>query len=196
MRIAILALVSMLTVAACGIGRFEGGGAAPVSGRVCDRVPASMCQDYLDAAMRDGPPGSGGVAGIHVRCDVAECTEAAGEASVVVTYANGYTNAYGTGWAGPMPAEPGNGAPGGPVALPVEPTCLGVPWAWCREMARSAIEGLERDAPPVSIVVRCRDACGLEHGEGETVTTLDDGTEYTSSWGYSGPPPPMDPQVP
>ena len=65
----------------------------------------------LADAERNAPPGAGAVVGIEVRCTAASCTEAAGEASVKVTYANGQTTESGSGWTQAAPAPAGPPAP-------------------------------------------------------------------------------------
>jgi hypothetical protein len=168
-------------VAACSVM-----GPAAVSGLRCDGVPASVCDQLLDESTRAAPPGAGAVIGLHVRCTAPACTEASGEASVTVTYANGQTVSSGIGWERPVGPAPGNpGAPPitDPTPLPVEPDCQGVPDPWCLEMAVGAGTTEPTEAPS-SIVVRCTGVCTATRGDGETVLRFPDGREQTIGWGY------------
>ena len=169
------------TLGACGIGftSIE----APVSGRVCDRVPQSVCASSLADAEQNAPPGAGGVVGIEVRCTVASCTDAAGDATIRVTYANGQTTSSGMGWAQAAPAPVG--PPPAATPLPVEPVCRGVPQDWCRDMAASA-DATAGGPPIVSIVVTCTTVCTTSAGDGKTDVMYADGSKGGSSWNYNG----------
>jgi hypothetical protein len=155
----------------------------PVVGRECEGMTGPVCEAQLAEAERSSPLGSEGIVAIQVRCTVASCTEAAGEASVTVRYADGRTSSFGTGWAmaAPAPAAPLVE----PTPLPVEPVCLGVPDEWCLDMAGS-VDGISPKGVPVaSIVVRCTATCTSGAGHGTTVLTFRDGSQQHAEWGYS-----------
>jgi hypothetical protein len=96
-------------------------------------------------------------------------------------------------------SEPGAGSGGGitgpaqpvpvpvPVpALPVEPTCQGVPVSMCRTLAETAFGELTDEAV-VAILVRCTEPpCNDKHGTGDTLVTYADGTTRSSGWEYAG----------
>jgi hypothetical protein len=84
---------------------------------------------------------------------------------------------------------PAQAQPAQPVALPVAPICLGVPLEQCRDMASSLLDptalGDQAADRVTKITVRCKGVCTPKNGEGETRIDFDDGTNLTSSWGYS-----------
>lgn len=152
----------------------------------CVGVPPETCRQSLADARRNAAPGTV-VVQIRVVCTKLPCTLQNGEAKVDVLYSNGRTESFGTGWAAaaPMPAGPPQPAP----ALPVEPTCLGVPVVGdagnCHDFATSAMDGVLDGREVVSIVVRCKpDPCTPTNGAGKTILTFADGTTHTSEWSY------------
>lgn len=192
-RTGFLVLLAVFAAGACGAGRVVGG-PAPVSGQRCEGVPVAVCARMREDASRSAPPGAGAVVGIWVRCTTT-CTEAAGEASVVVTYANGQTIETGQGWAaaiGPPIGEPSGPPVGEPgveaTPLPVEPVCLGVGRDRCLEYAATAVASGPSGVRPVSVTVRCSAVCDAARGEGSTETRFADGTSVMGNWSYSGEP--------
>jgi hypothetical protein len=173
--------VVVLMVVAALVGGLAGC-SIPVVGRGCIGMPDPVCQTQLADAERTSPLGSEGIVGIQVRCSVASCTEASGEASITISYGDGRTASFGTGWAMAAPAPVGVPAPQTP--MPVEPVCVGVPVGWCRDMAVGADgmgDGTQRVA---SIVISCTAICNEEMGDGTTVVTFMDGTKREAQWNY------------
>jgi hypothetical protein len=194
MRTPALLAMTVLVLAGCGVitpdSVEEGVSGTPVSGQVCEGVPANLCAEELRRAQADAPPGAGGVAGIRIRCVAPSCTQAAGDVEVTVTYANGQTVMYGAGWMGPGAQPPPMPEP---TELPVQPTCQGIPLAWCREQAATILGDAPTEAAPISVVVRCTRTCTLTEGEGEVRARFADGTEHSGGFGYSGEAPPAAP---
>jgi hypothetical protein len=91
------------------------------------------------------------------------------------------------GMGAPPVVDVPQGPPAEPPVLTVAPICLGVPFATCQDMARSAAE-IPPDAGPGRaigrITVRCIGLCTPRKGEGETRVDYLDGSSMTSSWGY------------
>lgn len=178
-------VVALLIIAALAGG--IAGCTVPVVGRGCEGLAGPVCEAQLADAERNSHLGSEGIVGIRVRCTVASCTEAAGEVTVTVSYEDGRTTAFDTGWSMAAPAPVGSSAP--PTPLPVEPVCIGVPDAWCRDMA-GADDGMGDGTQRVaSIVVSCTATCNELMGDGTTVVTYGDGTKQEAQWNYrtSGP---------
>ncbi|MBA3876523.1 MAG: hypothetical protein C0498_06240 [Anaerolinea sp.] len=196
-RAGFLLLLVALAVAGCGISRL-GPGPAPASGQRCEGIPAAVCDRMLADARRQAPAGVAPVVGIRIVCTTT-CTEAAGEASVVVTYANGQTVESMQGWASPIgPPQPGGPIGVEPTPLPLEPVCLGVGRERCLEfaaagLASAGLTSAPSGASPVSVTVRCTTVCDTSQGKGTTVVRLADGSWLTGDWAYSGadgqPPP-------
>jgi len=189
-RAVVVLLLAALAVAACGRGGSVVG-PAPVSGQRCEGMPAVVCARIAAGAQRQAPPGAGAVVGIRIVCTTT-CTEAAGEATVTVTYANGQTSQQSQGWASPVGPPPG--APGGPAPIvvptpPVTPTCVGLPKAKCDEQVEGAMTSLNGADPAsiVTILIRCTGTCTEANGDGDTVVTLQDGRRLESSWAYRSP---------
>ena len=180
----LVAVIAALSVAGCGLERLvDEGGPMPVSGMHCAGVPAAMCVSMRADAQRDAPPGAGAVVGIDIRCTTS-CTEAAGDVTVVVTYANGQTVESGQGWASPV-GTPGEMPIVDPTTLPVEPVCVGIDRERCLEFAAASLDAGPGGPVPVSIVVRCTAICDLSKGDGETVVRFADGTSRIGGWAYS-----------
>ena len=68
----------------------------------CIAVPPSICQQMLNDARINAPPGAGLVQ-MHIRCTSLPCTPARGEAESTVVYSNGETSTMGMGWEGAVP---------------------------------------------------------------------------------------------
>lgn len=174
-------LCAVLALAGCGAP-------PPVVGESCRGLPASVCGRILDEAQQGAPPGSGGIVAFEIVCTTI-CDEAAGEAIVRVTYANGQTVEGAQGWAtpiGPAPGEPGGPAPGAIPTPPVKPTCIGVPAVWCERSVEDAMSNLNGADPSsvIGVVVRCTGTCTDDRGDGDAVITLADGTRLESQWSY------------
>jgi hypothetical protein len=188
-RLVVAVLVAALVVAGCGLTRV--GGPAPVSGRTCQGVPAPVCARMFADAQRNATPGSGPLVGMRIVCRTT-CTEAAGDASVTITYANGETTEGAQGWSSPQgtaPGEPGGTSPIALPTLPIAPVCIGLPSGPCAEQAQSAMASLN-GADPASVVlilITCRTTCTAATGDGGTVVTFGDGTRLESGWSYRPP---------
>lgn len=89
----------------------------------CVGLPNATCERMLAEAQQQMPGVA--VVGAVIRCTVAICTDAQGEASIRVDFANGRYVEYGTGWAQSMP-EPAVPAP---VPVPDEPVPEATPAA-------------------------------------------------------------------
>lgn len=193
-RVVALALIALLAMLLAGCGLSAPGGMAPVAGQSCVGVPGQICARIRDRARTNAPPGAGNLVGIAIRCTAAICAEAQGEVSVTATYASGETTGWGESWAS-ADASGGGGAglatPGviPEPSLPVDPQCIGIGLAWCRQMAIDALGSVPAGAAPAAIVVRCTRACSLTHGDGTTIVTLSDGTTSSVGWSYEGSPP-------
>jgi hypothetical protein len=173
----IVALGLAADLAACSERAVPPGAA----GFSCLGVPTAKCQELLADAQQSGP-----VAAMQIRCDAASCTTDSGSAAIIVVRANGGREEYGSAWSNAVGPAPD------PVPTPpVTPVCLGVPQAWCDEMARNAMMNLGgRDPSEVaSVMVRCRTACSSVKGDGDTTVTFRDGSVVSQNgWGYtSGP---------
>jgi hypothetical protein len=151
-------------------------GAQPV---VCQGVPRAACQQAVDTI--GGRRGA--VARVVVRCKQPVCSDATGEADVIIFFADGRQETSGYGWAS---------APAAPVPvitqppLPVEPVCEGVPFQKCLEMATSGLDGSTAGAVG-KITVHCSAVCTPTSGSGETTYEYVDGRpSVTSSWNYEG----------
>jgi hypothetical protein len=159
----------------------------------CDGLPRSKCVAMVEQAEADAPAGSGGVAGMWIRCTTV-CTEEAGEADYEIAYVNGLRNSGHEGWrtAGPAPGagRPPRGAVD-PIPLPVRPVCLGVPPGWCEEQAVAGLDAVvddpAADAAPISIVVRCTGgACTETQGDGVTIVSRAGRADVEVGWSYNG----------
>lgn len=173
------ALVLSFVLAGCGLAPV--GGPAVPPGRSCQGVAPDVCQREL-VNVQGSRPGQA-VVGFHMRCTAAVCDASGGEAEILIAWADGSTETFGTAWAGAAPAAPEPAPPD--VALPVVPDCGGVPEPWCREMATAALDGIV-EGQVIGITVTCTrsDGCDATVGEGTTVVELADGSEVPSGWGY------------
>lgn len=152
------------------------GGAAQVA---CQGVPDSICKQALDTT----GAAQGTVAQVVVRCSQPVCTEQSGEADVLMVFVDGRRETSNYGWAS---------APAAPVPLitppplPVEPTCEGVPFQNCRDMAINGLDG-SMAGEVGKITVHCSAVCTPTSGSGETMYDFVDGRpSVTSSWNYEG----------
>ena len=148
----------------------------------CIGVPASTCQEIVVEARRNARPGTFAVR-VRAACTRPECTSREGDVAIDVLYSDGRTESWGMGWSGAIDAvEPG---PQVDPTLAATPMCQGVPPDRCAEMAISVVSGDPAGSTVVSILVRCTAApCTAEHGTGETIITLNDGTTSEGSWSY------------
>jgi hypothetical protein len=148
----------------------------------CLGIPGPTCQQIIDDARANAEPGTVPVR-IRAVC-TAVCTLQQGDVSVEVRYSNGRVDTYGMGWSGPGVAPP----PVVPGALPVDPTCQGVPEVPCRDRALESVVADPARPAIRDILVRCTVAvCTEAAGTGETVITYADDTTTTSGWGYQSP---------
>jgi hypothetical protein len=156
--------------------------------RTCAGFPADVCARQVAELEREGRA-HGGVVAYRVVCTSASCTSARGDGTESVVFADGTGREGGFGYAAAegMPPE----ATFRP--LPVAPSCLGVPAAWCAEQARAGAEMVSDWSTIATITVRCTGACSPAAGEGETRLVLRDGTARTQGWNYSGEAPPVAP---
>lgn len=178
-----MALVAAMAMAGCAPGQ-----PAPAIGHVCEGVPAGICAQILEDEEANALDPAAGVVGIEIRCSVTSCTEASGEATVKVTYADGRTVTGSQGWAS-APAAPvaplGGAPPTEPTPLPVEPLCVGVDRDQCVPFAAEGLGELQPGNPePVSVMVRCTTTCDEGEGDGETVVRYVDGSSNTIGWSY------------
>jgi hypothetical protein len=91
----------------------------------------------------------------------------------------------GTGGGINGPVEPAP-APLPAPALPVKPTCQGVPVSNCETVAETAFGELS-DQAVIAILVRCTEPpCNDKHGIGDTIVSYADGTTRSSGWEYAG----------
>jgi hypothetical protein len=186
-------------LAGCG-SPVSSGGSAPSPRITCTGIPATKCDEAVASVARSLP--NSRPVSIEVSCVSGTCTPESGAMDTVVTLADGSTLRSSTlSWSEPgagagtgsdggvaQPVPPGAGATAKPAepAVPVEPTCQGVPVAMCRTMAETAFGELDQ-ARVIGILVRCGEPpCTNEHGAGDTIVTYADGTTGTSSWEYAG----------
>ena len=122
----------------------------------------------------------------RVRCTSARCSEAQGEVSIEIVYADGSRSQSGYGWesapgiGGPEPVP----VPVDPPSLPVEPKCLGVDEEHCLDAATNALVEYGDPAPIASITVTCARTCTQSDGSGTTVIVVADGTRREFQWDY------------
>jgi hypothetical protein len=154
------------------------GGAARIA---CQGVPDSICKQAVDTtgALR------GTIGQVVVRCSKLPCTEQSGEAEVMIVFADGRREMSNYGWSS-VPAEPVEVPLITPPPLAVEPTCQGVPFRKCVEMATGGLDG-NTAAAVGKITVHCSAVCTPTTGSGETTYEFVDGRpSVTSSWNYEG----------
>ena len=178
-----LALAAALAMAGCVAGQ-----PAPAIGNVCEGVPARTCARILEDEEANALDPAAGVVGIEIRCSVTACTEASGEATIKVTYADGRTVTGSQGWASAPEAPvapPGGAPPPEPTPLPVAPVCVGVARDQCVAFAAEGLGEVQAGNPePVSVVVRCTSTCDEGNGDGETVVRYVDGSSNSIGWSY------------
>jgi hypothetical protein len=116
-RVALAGLVAVSgLIAAC-----DGGGVVS-NPYQCIGLPTATCERML-AEARQQMPGVA-VVGAVIRCTIPVCTEARGEASLRVDFANGRYVEFGNGWeqSEPVPGRPvPEPVPVDPAPDPVEP---------------------------------------------------------------------------
>jgi hypothetical protein len=151
----------------------------PPGERTCLGFPSEVCLRQVEDLEVEGST-RGGVVAYRILCTAAQCTEAAGEGTVAVVFADGTGREGGFGYASPVGTPP-EGTVG---PLPVAPVCLGVPADPCEEFARSGVEHVADWSMIRAITVRCTGTCTARDGAGETLVTLADGTTTTQSWSY------------
>jgi hypothetical protein len=172
--IAASALFAAGVLAGCRMGP-----ALPTGERTCLGFPPDVCRREVEGLDLEGTT-HGGVAAYRIVCTAASCTEAAGEGTVAVLFADGTGREGGFGYAAPVGTPP-EGTMG---PLPVAPACLGVPAGQCDEFARSGAEKVADWSTIRAITVRCTTTCTDRDGAGKTLVTLADGTTTTEDWGY------------
>jgi len=187
-----LGVIALVALAGCGSPVASGG--PPASPTVtCVGIPAAKCDEAVASVGRSLPNSQ--LVSINVSCVSGTCTPESGAMDTVVTLADGSTlrsstltwsePGAGTGDGVAGTAEPAPGSIPTP-AVPVEPTCQGVPLAMCRTMAETAFGELDARAV-IAILVRCGEPpCDAKHGAGDTIVTYADGTTGASSWEYAG----------
>ncbi|MFH1474638.1 MAG: hypothetical protein ABIG85_02135 [Chloroflexota bacterium] len=160
----------------------------PPGTRTCLGFPLEVCRRQVAELEREGLA-HGGVVAYRIICTSGSCTATQGQGTETVVFADGAGREGGFGYAVPVgtPPEATFGA------LPVTPSCLGVPADWCAENARTGAEMIPDWATIVSITVRCTSTCTTSRGDGETRVLLLDGSEQTQGWNYNGELPPDGP---
>jgi hypothetical protein len=102
-RATVLALFAAAAIAACDEGS---PGQSDQLAFQCVGMDVARCEQFLAEASRQFP----GIPVISavIRCTVPICSDASGEATVAIVFADGQRTEYGTGWAqaGPGVAEP------------------------------------------------------------------------------------------
>jgi hypothetical protein len=147
-------------------GRYE---CEDVQSTICGRLIAEVAADRT----RD-------IAAIAVRCATGTCDQGDGEATVLVSFADGTTAVRNIGW----------DATGLPMGFPAVPTCEDIKVDACVRQAASVFRVEEADRI-VAIHLRCDEgACGPDEGSGVTRVTFRDGTVREESWGYALAPEP------
>jgi hypothetical protein len=192
-RIAAVFLATWLA-AACSAAATVDPAATPVV--ACVGIPAPKCDEAVASVARSFP--NEHPARVEVECQAPPCTDASGTMMTTVTTANGRRlvanpvswfdpNASG-GAQTPAPAGVPGPVPGGRGVAPlrINPTCQGVPFTQCRDMAASFAEPDAGHGAVVAVTVHCtKNPCTTTTGEGDVVITYADGTQTTGSWGYA-----------
>lgn len=168
-------MIAAGVVAACRMGPD-----LPPGERTCLGFPPDVCLRQVEGLNLEGST-HGGVVAYRILCTAAQCTEAAGEGTVAVVFADGTGREGGFGYAAPVGTPPERRM--GP--LPVVPVCLGVPADQCEEFARTSADAIADWTTIASITVRCTTTCTDRDGDGQTLLTLSDGTSTTADWGYT-----------
>ncbi len=183
LRLTAVSSAAIAVLAGCVLA----GGAAklPPGTRECVGFPAEVCQRQVQGLERDGAA-HGGVVAYRIVCTSGVCGIDQGEGTQTVVFADGTGGETGFGYAVPAATPPDDGLPDGtPAPLPVTPTCIGVPAAWCEDLARSAVEEAERAGEVVvTITVVCSTTCTDRGGAGETRIGLPDGGVLPNPWEY------------
>jgi hypothetical protein len=117
------AIIAAALLGASLLGGCDGGGGVVSNPYQCVGLPNATCERMVAEAQQQMPGVA--VVGAVIRCTASICTEAQGEASIRVDFANGRYVEYGTGWsqAAPMPALPE------PVPVPDQPVPAATPAA-------------------------------------------------------------------
>jgi hypothetical protein len=175
-----LAAAALTVLAVLGCSPSEGPAVPPGGQQVaCQGVPQTACQQAVDSI--GGTRGA--IARVVVRCTLPICTDATGEADVIIFFADGRQETRGYGWAS-APAQPAPLIT--PPPLTVEPVCLGIPLQKCRDMAISGLEGTTADKVG-KITVHCSAVCTPTSGTGQTTYEFVDGRpSVTVDWSYEG----------
>jgi hypothetical protein len=156
----------------------------------CVGAPQEACEAATNQAGREAAALRAMLVQIRISCtSAAGCSETAGDVQYEAVLSTGASLSGGYAWAAPgAPVPGGPGPPGGPGAGPAfQPTCIGVPVGWCRNLATGIDADMGLDASAIdSVVLRCSAVCTDTTGEGETVITLNDGTRHEAGWSYEG----------
>ena len=149
----------------------------------CVGVPLATCEQILQENRNTGP-GAAMIVGAKIRCTSATCSEAQGEVSISIVFADGGRSESSYGWAqaGPGGPAPGPAEPG----IPVAPTCLGLDQERCLDAARNAVQNQDDPLLIDSITVQCTTVCTSTEGTGKTVVILTDGLKVETDWAYEG----------
>lgn len=175
-----VAILGSLALAAAGLGACAP--SLPPGTRACEGFPAEVCERQIAELESEGA-GHGGVVGYRIVCTSAPCTSAQGGGNATVVFGDGTGWNRGFGYATPIGTPPVTFS----GLLPVQPVCLGVPTAWCLDMARAGADAVADWSTIVSITVRCSGSCTTSIGDGETLIRLTDGAEQAiTAWQYSG----------
>lgn len=180
MKLAAGLVLVAIVVAGCG-GEETVASPDSVPAFECLGVPNATCEQILRDTAENRP-----VVAARVRCTSAGCSDARGEVSIEIVYADGSRSQSGYGW----DSAPGIGAPGpvpvpaDPPPLPVAPECLGVDEDHCLDAATNALVEYGDPAPIASITVTCAGICTESDGSGTTVIVVADGTRQESQWSY------------
>jgi hypothetical protein len=179
-----LFLLAALLFAACGGETIE----TPPDGAPafdCVGVPIPTCEQIL-REQRDAARGAAPIVGATIRCTSATCSEAEGEVTISVVFADGTRTESGYGWAMAPPVAPGGPDPDPfePPKPPVQPTCIGVDEGNCQNAATNALMEFGDPAPIASITVTCGGVCTPTEGSGTTVIVIADGTRQEFHWDY------------
>lgn len=185
-RLALLAASGALLAAAGALLAACCGPSLPPGTRDCIGFPAEVCQRQVDELQDEGRS-HGGVAAYRLVCTSGSCTVAGGEGTMTVVFADGTGREGSFGYATPVETPPGELPIVTDPPLTVTPPCLGVPQAWCAEVARTAAAEAARGGQAVvSITARCTTTCTETNGDLETRVTLGDGTVVKFDSEYRG----------
>jgi hypothetical protein len=144
-----------------------------VSGSSCDNISGGACTEQVDLLSARHP----GATTIDLRCAVPVCDRRTGRGTAVVTMPDGRqvndSFAY-VGDPNPLPA----------------PTCTGLAFDICRNIATSQADTVAPSRRIVAIDVACTAAsCTGSDGEATATVTLADGSQEQGGNAWSGGPP-------